>query len=169
MDWKQATAKINKEAESIQWNPPDQVLRLFKHQIVPTGQGTRGQAFTTMVFCEGDCRALAYYGVLCLARLVNHPDFTLEHMKTLFMEFVPLSAEFQATCGLEKQWELVQDMMGVLDTLKTKDDFKELMDAMIFYSSALHGWVHNFFPWYIGELFPQVKAEDLKEKARLMK
>ncbi len=168
MNWKQVRDKLNKEAESIQFAPPDEVIRLFKYQIVPSEQGSRGQAFTTMVFCEGDCRSLAYYGTLCLVRLVNDPSFTLEQMKTLFMEFVPLSAQFQGTCGLEKLWELVQDVTGALDTVKTKDELKELLDALAFYVSTLHGWVHNLFPWYIGELFPQKKAGDVKEMAKLM-
>jgi hypothetical protein len=169
MHWQEVKEKLNKEAESIEFTPPDEVVRLFKHQIVPSGQGVGGQAFTTMVFCEGDCRSLAYYGVLCLVRLVDDPLFTLEHMKALYKEFVPLSAQFQGTCGLEKLWELVQDVSGSLDTVKTKDEIKELLDALGFYVSMLHGWVHHYFPWYIGELFPQRKADEVKEMAALMK
>jgi len=169
MNWQEVRDKIEKETEGIQFSPPEEVLRLFKYQIVPSGQGTGGQAFSTMVFCEGDCRSLAYYGVLCLVRLVGDPSFTLDQMKVLFREFVPLSAQFQGTCGLERLWELVQDVRGAMDTVKTKDEFRELIDALAFYVSILHGWVHHYFPWYIGELFPQRQAEDVKEMAALIK
>jgi len=169
MDWREVKNKLDKESQSIQFNPPDEVIRLFKYQIVPSGQGTGDQAFSTMVFCEGDCRALAYYGVLCLVRLVDDPSFTLEQMKTLFKEFVPLSAQFQGTCGLEKLWTFVQEVMSALDTVKTKGEFKELLDALSFYVSILHGWVHQYFPWYAGELFPKRKPDDLKEMEKLMR
>ena len=169
MNWREVKDKIDKEAESIKFAPPDEVLRLFKYQIVPSGQGTGGQAFTTMVFAEGDCRALAYYNILCLIRLVDEPSFTLEQMEVLFREYVPLSSLFLNTCGLEKQWELVQDVLGVLDSLETKNDFMEVVDALGFYVSMLHGWVHHYFPWYIGELFPQRKRGDIEEMAKLVK
>ena len=169
MDWREARDKIESEAKAIESNPPDEVIRLFKYQIVPSGQGGYGQAFTTMVFAEGDARALAYYNVLCLVRLVDEPSFTLEQMKILFNEYVPLSALFQSTCGMEKVHELAQDILEAFDSLETKDDFKELLDAFGYYVSILHGWIHNFFPWYIGELFPKRKAEDVEEMARLIK
>lgn len=168
MDWKEVRDRLNKESESIHFTPPDEVLRLFKYQIIPSGQGTGGQALTTMVFVAGDCRALAYYIVLILARLVDEPSFTLEQLKLLFRESVPLSAEFQGTCGLTKLWDFVHDILGVLDSLETKDDFRELLDAFSIYITLLHGWVHHYFPWYIGELFPQRKVDDVKEMARLM-
>ncbi len=167
MNWKDAKDKIVKEARAIEFTPPDEVIRLFKHQIIPSGQGNTGQAFTTMVFVEGDSRALAYYNVLCMVRLVSEPSFTLEHMKILYREYIPLSTLFQSTCGLEKVNELAVDILNVLDTLETKMEFKELLDSFCVYVSILHTWVHNFFPWYIGELFPQRTPEDIKEIVRM--
>ena len=168
MDWRKVRDKINREAEKIWSAPPDEILRLFKYQIVPSGQGINGQAFTTMVFASGDIRSLAYYNVLGLTRVVDEPSFTVEQMKILFKQSVPISAEFLWTCGIEKIWELVQDVLGALDTVKTKDDFRELIDALMFYAGNLHDWAHWFFPWYIGELYPQRKADDIKKMAELM-
>jgi len=168
MNWMEVRDLLNKEAEEIRFKPAPEVVRLFRHQIVPSGMGTGGQAFTTMVFAQGDVRALAYYNVLCLTRLVDRPEFTLEHMKLLFHEYVPLSAEFLYTCGLERLWALTKLVIGALDTCRTKSDFKELIDAHAFYISGVAGWVHILFPWYIGELFPQKKAEDVKEAAKFL-
>ena len=168
MDWREVADRLKEESERIQFTPPDEVLQLFKHQIVPSGQGTGGQAFTTMVFVAGDARALSYYIVLVLVRLTEEPSFTLEQLKHLFRETVPLSAEFQGSCGFTKLRDFVRDILKVLDTLETKDDFTELIDGLGIYTSLLNGWVHHYFPWYIGELFPQRKAEDIKEMARLI-
>jgi hypothetical protein len=168
MDWREVANRINEESKSIQLTPPDEVLMLFKHQIVPSGQGTGGQALSTMVLVAGDARALSYYIVLPLVRLIEDPSYTLDQLKSLFRELVPLSAEFQGSCGFTKLRYFVRDILGVLDTLETKDDFAEVVDALSIYTALLNGWVHHFFPWYAGELFPQRKAEDVKEMARLM-
>lgn len=168
MNWKEAADIINQEAEAVRFTPEKEVIRLYKHQIVPSGMGTAGQAFTTMVFAQGDLRCLNSYGVLCMARLVDDPNFSLEQMKILFRELVPLSAEFLYTCGLEKVWTLSKMAMDALDTCNTKADFKELIDALAFYLSVLNGWSLIMFPWYIGELFPHKKAEDVKEAAEML-
>ena len=168
MNWKETTDIINREAEAIRFTPEKEITRLYKHQIVPSGMGTAGQAFTTMVFAQGDLRCLNSYGVLCMARLVDDPTFTLEQMKRMFRELVPLSAEFLYTCGLEKVWKLSRLALEALDTCETKADFKELVDALAFYLSVLNGWSLILFPWYIGELFPQKKAEDVREAAGML-
>jgi len=168
MNWKEAADIINQEAEAIRFTPEPEVIRLYKHQIVPSGMGTAGQAFTTMVFAQGDLRCLNSYGVLCMARLVDNPHFSLEQMKLMARELVPLSAEFLYTCGLEKVWTLSKMALDALDTCETKADFKELIDALAFYLSTLNGWSLIMFPWYIGELFPHKKVEDVKEAAEML-
>jgi hypothetical protein len=168
MNWKEAADCINKEAEAVRFTPEKEIIRLYKHQIVPSGMGTGGQAFSTMVFAQGDLRCLNSYGVLCMARLVDDPSFSLEQMKIMFREFVPLSAEFLYTCGLEKVWTFSKMAMDALDTCETKADFKELIDSLAFYLSVLNGWSLIMFPWYIGELFPHKKAEDVKEAVEML-
>ena len=168
MDWREIRDLCDREAEALRFIPAPEVVRLFQHQIVPSGMGTGAQAFTTMVFAQGDVRALAYYNVLCLTRIVDRPAFGLEQLKELFHEYVPLSAEFLYTCGFERLWEITKKVTAALDTLKSKAEFKELIDAFAFYISVVAGWVHILFPWYIGELFPQLKPERTKEAARLL-
>ena len=163
MDWMQVRDKISREAEAIRFTPAREVVRLFKYQIVPSGMGNLGQAFTTMVFAQGDCRCLNSYGILCLVRLAEDPGFELPQLRTMFREFVPLSAEFLSTCGLEKVWELVRDILGVLDSLETKPQYREIMDAMVSYTANLYHWIHHFFPYGVGALFPQRTREDAEQ------
>ncbi len=168
MNWKDVSELINTEAEFIRFTPEKEIIRLYKHQIVPSGMGTAGQAFTTMVFAQGDLRCLNSYGVLVLARLVLRPEFSLEQLKAIFMETVPLSAEFLYTCGFEKVWTYSKMAIEALNTCETKADFKELIDSLAFYLSVLNGWSLILFPWYIGEIFPQKKVEDVKEAAEFL-
>lgn len=43
-----------------------------------------------------------------------------------------------------------------------------LLDALAFYLSVLNGWSLILFPWYIGELFPHKKVEDVREVAEML-
>ena len=168
MNWSEVKDKIDKEAERIIFTPPDEVLKIFKYQIIDSGAGTAGQALTTMVFCEGDCRALAYYNVNNFLVIVEEPSITLEQLKYLARHYLPIGSEFLGYCGLKKIWEFVQDVLGALDTVNTKEEFKDLFDSLNLYVSVVHGWVHHYFPWHIGELFPQRQSSDVKEMNKLL-
>ncbi len=111
--------------------------------------------------------SIAYYNVLCLIRLIDEPSFTLEQLKILFNECVPLSAHFQATCGLEKVHQFVLDIQASFDSMESKDDFKEVLEMLGIYTTIIHGWCEHYFPWYVGELFPQRTKEDVQEMARM--
>jgi len=169
MDWKAVQNKIEKETEKIQYTPPEEVLKIFHYGIIDSGAGSYGQYFTTMVFAEGDCRALAFYNANNLLIIAEEESFTLEHLKIMARLYLPLGSEFLGYCGLEKIWKFTQDVLGALDTLTTKDDYKELINALNTYVAVVHGWIHHYFPWNIGELFPQKKKEDILKMAELSK
>ena len=158
--------KIEKEARAIEFDCPMEVTRLYRHNVIPSGQGSRDQAFTTMVFAEGDLRSLAFISVLSMCRIIDEPALSLDGLKITFNEFVSFSAEFLGTCGLEKIWELTQDVKNTLPSVESKEEFKELMEMFAIYVTALHGWVHHMFPWYVGDLFPQKRAEHVEELAK---
>ena len=167
MNFSQLIEKLEKEARAIQFDCPKEIKAIYDHQIVESGQGAKGQAFSTMVFIEGDFRSLAYYNVLCLVRLADEPSFSLEQMRILFREYVPLSVTFLKTCGFEKLFELTEDCLAVMEQIEDIESFKEMLNLYSVYIGIYHQWVHNFFPWYLGELFPQRKKEQFEEALSL--
>ena len=169
MDWKKVRDKINGETEKIQFVPPDEVLKIFHYGIIDSGAGSYGQYFTTMVFAEGDCRALAFYNANNLLIVAEEESFTLDHLKIMARLYLPLGSEFLGYCGLKKIWEYTQDVLGSLDSVKTKEDYKELINALNTYVAVVHGWIHHYFPWNIGEQFPQKKKSDILKMAELSK
>lgn len=155
-------------SEAVRFNCPDEVLRLFKYYIVPQNQGGKmDQAFSTMVFAEGDCRQMNAYQCFLLVRVIDHDDFTCEQMKTLFRESVPLSAEFIWTCGLEMPWIYVQKMLKVFDLIDNKADLKELFFAFNAFVTHYHNWVHWEFPWGLGEACRMTHKEDVQAMMRM--
>jgi hypothetical protein len=167
MDWKAVRDKIEEETNRIQYSPPDEVLKMFRFGIIDSGAGSYGQYFTTMVFAEGDCRALAFYNANNLLIVAEEKSFSLDHLKTLARLYLPLGPEFLAFCGLKKIHEFTKDVLNALDSVNSKEDYKELINALNTYAAVLHGWIHHYFPWNIGELFPQKKKEEILEMMRL--
>lgn len=160
---------LYEEADKIKTDCPMEVLRLFKYQIVPTNMGGLwNQAFTVMIFAEGDMRAMNAYMLFPLCRLFDHAEFNLEQLKTMFKETVPISAEFVATCGLETIWAYVRKILAVLDEIDNKSDFKELVEAFTAFQTNYHNWIHFYFPWYAGEVFQLRKKEDVAEMAQIL-
>jgi hypothetical protein len=160
---------LYEEAGNVKTKCPMEVLRLFKYQIVPTNMGGLwNTAFTVMIFAEGDMRAMNAYMLFPLCRLSDHEEFTLDHLKTMFKDTVPLSAEFVATCGLESVWVNVKKVLAALDSIDNKADFKILIEAFTAFQTNYHNWIHFYFPWYAGEVFPIRKKEDVAEMAQIM-
>ena len=169
MDWREVKDKIYMEWDKIQFTPPNEVLQLFKYSIVPSGQGVYGQAFTTMVLVQGNCRAMAHYITLGLVKTMDkEPSFTLDQLKILFRENIPKVSAFLGACSFTTTWDLVQNCLDAMDSIESKEQFRELLDEFCIYITTLYMWIHLYFPWNIGELFPHRKAEDVKEMVELM-
>jgi hypothetical protein len=101
--------------------------------------------------------------------VAEEESFSLEHLKIMARLYLPLGSEFLGYCGLKKIWEFTQAVLGALDSLKTKEDYKELINSLNTYVAVVHGWIHHYFPWNVGELFPQKKRSDLLKMAELSK
>jgi len=168
MEWKRVRDKIGGETEKILYTPPDEVLKIFRYGIIDSQAGSYGQYFTTMVFAEGDCRALAFYNANNLLIVAEEKSFTLDHLKIMARLYLPLGSEFLGYCGLQKIWEFTQEVLGALDSVKSKEDYKELINALNTYVAVVHGWIHHYFPWNIGELFPQRKKAEILKMAELV-
>ena len=75
MNWKEVRDKIEKETEIIQYIPDEDVLKIFRYGILESFAGSYNQYFTTLVFAEGDCRALAFYNANNLLLVAEEEQF----------------------------------------------------------------------------------------------
>lgn len=167
-DVKDLIDRLYAESEKVKLECPMDVKRLFKYCVVPSNQGGKwDQAFTTMVFAEGDSRQMMAYQCFMLCRVIDHEDFTCDQMKVLFKETVPLSAEFIWTCGLEQPWGFVKEMLACFDKIDDKADLKALFFAFNSYFTHYQNWIHWYFPWYVGECFRMRHEEDARDMAEI--
>ena len=163
-DVQKVVDKLMHDGEAIEFTPSKEVLRLYKYNIVQSKMGALwDQAFTPMVFAEGDARQLSAYMMFSQIRMCENDLFTLDHMKAMFRDTVPLSAEFLSTVGFEELWENTKEVLAVLDLIDNKANYRKMLDAYCFYATNLHNWIHFFFPWYCGEFFTMRKKEEIAE------
>ncbi len=164
-NWKEVLKEIERETDKIWVDEPLEIKKL-RLGVIDSGAGTYHQYFSTLVFVDGDIRALGCYCANGLARSADLKSTTLEQLKDQVSIFMPISAKFLGYCGLKSVWDFTQDVMECLPTIQTKDEFRSLLGALAIYFMRLHMWVHNFFPWELGVLFPQ---KDKNEFSQILK
>jgi hypothetical protein len=72
--------------------------------------------------------------------------------------------------GQKSLGEYTDRTIAVLDSVKTKEEFLELLNAFQAYVTRLYWWFHWYFPWGIGPaVCRRLTPEDVKEIVRLSK
>ena len=167
---KKVVDELFAEGKKIKTACPEEILRLYKYNIVPSGQGALwDQVFTTMVFAEADLRCMNAYMLWMLARISDDEMFTVEHLKRVLRDTVPLSAEFLGTCGFDMITANFDKVKAVLDKVTTREEFKSLIEAFTSFVTYYHNWSQFYFPWYVGDLFPRYTPDKIETMARLVK
>jgi len=165
-DWKAVKMEIDSELERIRMEAPAEVRRMMQG-IIDSEAGSYGQYFSTIVFVSGEIRALGIYSARFLLHAVDIRGVTLDQLKSLARMCLPVGAEFMGYCGLKTLMSLTHEVLDCLDGINDSIAFKELIGSYFTYVNRLHLWVHFYFPWEIGVLFPQKKAEDIQALLRL--
>ena len=145
--------EIEKEIENIWMEEPEEVRRI-RQGYIESGAGSYGQYFSTLVFVDGEIRALGYLCYSTLLRMIDDPQYELYHLRQLARSLLPVCAEFLGYTGLKKVWEFTKRFLDMLDEIDNKADFKDIVRSLTLYAIRLHGWVHFYFPWGLGTYFP---------------
>lgn len=167
-NWKQVKESIEREIEKVWIEEPDEIKKL-RFGIVPTKAGTYGQYFTTLIWGSAEVRCLGYISLYNLIRASEGEAFTLEQCKKLARLFIPTTSNFLGYCALPTVGRLADDLLESLETLQTKDNYRELMMAFWTYVNRMQMWVHHIFPWGLALNFPQRTFEEIKEMSKLAK
>lgn len=167
-DWRELKAKIEEETRRS-WAEEPVDSKKVRLGIIDSNVGSYGQYFSVLVFLNGDLRALGIYCLYGLTVAAEDPAFTLEQLKKMVGIFTFAAGEFCGCCGLTMLWEFVRQLNHneLLDTIKTKEEFRELLTALTAYANRMQHWVHTQFPWGLGVLFPKRKPKEIEELAKL--
>lgn len=169
-NWKELKNEIEIEVQKVWVEKPIEIKRM-QHGIIPTKAGSYGQYFSTLVFSLIYTLTLGEHTLFDLLKIADEPDISLNALVkftsiSLFKGFQ--STEFLGYVGFEKTHIFAQKIEKVLDTLDTKEEYKELLGAYFSYINILHCWIHIIFPWNLGLFFLQKDEHQVKEIIKLL-
>lgn len=161
--------EIEAEIKKI-WMEEPKELKKIRLGFIDSRAGSYDQYFSTLVFVDGEIRALGYLIYSTLLRMVDDPKYDMYHLRSLARTLVPVCAEFLGYCGLKKIVGFTRTFLDMLEKeeIDNKQDFKDVVRSLTLYANRLHGWVHFYFPWGLGVLFPLRSKIDLKEMESLV-
>jgi hypothetical protein len=166
--WKQVAKKVQEVADKFQFDPGHDFKKVVLYGLIDTGAGNENNCFTTWWFALGDCRHIRNYLYFTILFAENNPSFSLDQLKSM-VRWIEGPVEFVAYCGFKELQKLTQDVLGVLDTVKTKEELVELIKPLRLYCAYMNQWSYHYFPYAIGYLLPLQDEEYFKEGLRYAK
>jgi len=166
VNWRDLKKRLDAETKKIMLEEPAEIKRLFAG-IFPYNVGVGGQYFTAICFVWSSMQGLGFtYVSNGLLRALNDPDFTVEQCKKLF-KYTHVMNDFLGFAGLEKLHNFTKELIAAFDSIKTKEEMRDLMTSYFRYAGKLYGWVHQRFPWGLG--YGIYRTKDPKEIEKMVK
>jgi hypothetical protein len=159
--------EIDAEIKRIWLEEPEEVKKLFSG-VVESGAGSYGQYFTTLVFVDGEVRALGYLCFTSILQAIDDQHFDMDHVRKLSKMLVPVCAEFLGYCGLTKLWDFCRRFLKLVDKADDRRALRALVRSLVLYVNRMHGWIHFYFPWGLGTQFRTKTNKELKALHKLM-
>lgn len=166
-NYENALKEMRQEAERITLQSPEEIDKIFRFGIVESRAGSYDQYFTTLVFIQGEVRVIHYFYVTYLIKLLEAEEFNLDQIKTLIRR-LRISIEFLGYTGfknLEKYYVYIEQL---LESIDSKKQLWELLDAFNFYLCNIHSWIDHYFPWNMGSAYRQRPPEEFKAMGQVM-
>ena len=166
MDWKTLQKEIDAENERIIEVAPEDVERIFKYEIIPTGAGT-GKT-TLGVWFEGAtaARYVGAYNTYNIVKLGMDPAFTLDHIKTLVNIMLPKVVAVVKLCGFAVYARFAEETMACVAEMDDRDEVLSLLNSLYLYGSSMNAWCHHFMKWAVGQAMPIPSREDCEAIGR---
>lgn len=176
-DWREVKDEIEKDIDRIWWEEPEEV-KMCRLGIFPSGAGTDGQVLGNLFFLVADTQAMSWWTIEpAMKAALEDPTFTLEHCKRMWKYLTVHMARLMGEVdppkcpapwlNLPKLVQFCNDIVDSLDTIKTKEEFADLIWSWGNYVNRLNKWFSLVFPWHLGKEFPIRTPEDIAELARL--
>jgi hypothetical protein len=142
--------EIHDETQRIWVHPPQEMVDIYTGNI-SSRAGAYNQYFSTMVFVNGEERALAYNALGGLLKSCKRSDISLATLQQITPNFVLVPAEFLGYCGLRKLSDFITRMVSFLGELQGKEEYATLLSALTVYANKINGWSLHYFPWVHGK------------------
>jgi hypothetical protein len=165
---KKLAAAIKNEVDKMWVDEPVETKKL-RLGLLESRAGSYHQCFSTLVFADGETRALGYIVLSGSMKAVQNPKFSLEQIRELIRILLPISIEYLGYSGFPKIREFGRDFLSILDEIDSREEFEEILANFTLYANLFHGWIHLYFPWFLGEFFPLRNKDNLEDMLRLLR
>lgn len=167
--WQELKKELEEETKKVFLTCPDEIKR-FHYGIIThsdAGKYAINQYFGHWVHAY--CGYSGHVGgVTHIISFAMAPDFNLAQIKKMFETIIGTGAFFAEYGGAKLLAKYSTAMIEAWDTVQTKEELIQLLNAFLAYVSRLYWWFHWYFPWGVGPaLCPRLSPEDIKEIARL--
>lgn len=161
-DWKDVKDAIEREIDKNWWDEPIEVT-MSKNGVFPSGAGTDGQYLGNLFFLVSDTQAMGWWTAApAIQQALADPLFTLDHCKQMWRYINVHMAHLMGDKGapdskcpapwlnLPKFSMFCDEIVDSFDSIKTKDEFWDLIWSWQNYVNCMNRWFQNVFPWELG-------------------
>lgn len=126
-----------------------------EHKRVRTGQnsgmGSCGQYFSTWEFVYSLTRDLSMYTLYPITKLARNDMFSVRQLEQIYMEIDPTYTNLLGSYGFKTLRTLARRFRELIAShTLTKEEFRYILDAFVFYTNMLAQWTYFYYPWGIG-------------------
>ena len=168
--WQELKKELEEATRMIMVTCPDEIKR-FHYKIITHSDA--GKHSINQYFGHLEHTYDWYVGYVehihpSILRLAIDPDFELKHVKKMLTAALATVDFFATYSGQKSVANYANEVLGAFDTVQTKEEFVELIEALGTFITRLYWWFHWYFPWGVGaSLCQRLSPEDIKEIARL--
>ncbi len=148
----QLIEEIYAETRKIWLTPPEELVDMTAGRL-EAGVGPFEQAFTPIVFTNGEIRHLNYV-LSSILQIASQENCNVEALQNSLEALTSVNAMFIGYIGMKKLGSFVGRAIEIGGAAKSREELVELYKALTTYSNYLHGWSMQLFPWYHGDDHP---------------
>ncbi|MEL7564533.1 MAG: hypothetical protein AAGU27_06580 [Dehalobacterium sp.] len=175
--WQVVKEEIENELDKIFFDEPIEIT-MSKLGVYPSGAGTDGQILGNLMFQVADTQAMGWWTIEpAMLAAMEDETFTLEHLKRMWKYLTVhmaslMGEEALPNCpapwlNMPKLFNFCKDIVDSFDTIKTKEELKDILWSWENYVNCLNRWFFLVFPWEVGKLLPRQNKEDIIKLAEL--
>ena len=162
-DWKIIKNEIDAENNRILHESPEDIVRVFKYDIVNTGAGTGGLMLGTWFEGATASRYIGAYYIYNIIKLASVPGFGMEETKEMLNLMLPKAVETAKLCGMEIYARFSDEVMECVNGMDNIEDILTLLNSLYLYGSNMNAWIHHYMKWGIGQAFKIKAKEELND------
>lgn len=161
MDWRVLKERIDNENARILSVPPEDILRVFKYDIMNTGAGTEGLMLGPDFEGATAIRYIGGYYVYNIVKLGSLPTYTTDQIKELAQVLLPKAVSTVRLCGMKTYAEFSEGVLECLKDMTDREEVLSLLNSLYLYGSSMNGWYHHYMKWGLGQAFRIPTKEEL--------